>query len=131
MLTIEQTMGAVLTMQSLIPFFPTESVAIEIIAGEIMKIVEDPEKLQWLTETACIKMPRWGSEYQSGLGELRGLYCWRYRPVDGVEGWSSLPGYRAGDSEAAHMAAIASPEAAGLLPAPADSGFTVEEIAEN
>ena len=131
MLSRERVSQCIGAMQATIPFFPTDELAVEIIARVLIRMVGSDQQLQWLTEEACIKMPKWGSEYQSGLDELRGMYCKHHKPLDGIEGWSSVPGYRASDSEAAYMAAIASPEAAGLLPEPKDSGFTPEEIAEN
>jgi hypothetical protein len=40
---------------------------------------------------------RWG-----GLSELRGLYCTRLKPADGIEADCHLPGYSANDCEAQH-----------------------------
>ncbi|MGA8594465.1 MAG: hypothetical protein WB676_06945, partial [Bryobacteraceae bacterium] len=40
-----------------------------------------------------------------GLAELRGILCSRYDPADGIDQWSTLPGYRADDAEMKHLEA--------------------------
>jgi hypothetical protein len=50
-----------------------------------MRMVETEEQLAWLTERALELYPRW-----PGIGELRALYCSRYRPKDGIEAYSEI-----------------------------------------
>ena len=40
-----------------------------------------------------------------GLAELRGILCSRYDAADGIDQWSTLPGYRADDAEMKHLEA--------------------------
>ena len=49
------------------------------------------QRLDWLVKAAVNAMRQWG-----GVAELRGILCSKWQPADGIDGYSSLPGYQAG-----------------------------------
>lgn len=83
-LTVDSTARRVATL-SLMAFFPHDSDARAALIRILMRVVETEEQLDWLIERALDLYPRW-----PGLGELRALYCSRYRPKDGVEAYSEI-----------------------------------------
>jgi hypothetical protein len=94
--TPKQLAGAVEELAA-IPFFPSEEGARIAITTQISRFVGDEKQLRWLVDAALGAMRKW-----EGLPELRGLFCTRFKPADGVEAYCSLPGYTANDCEAAH-----------------------------
>lgn len=99
-----------------IPYFPQGSGARLAIAVQMGKFVENNQKLRWLVDSAVTAMDEW-----RGVGELRGLYCTRYKPSDGIERHSTLPGYTPADNEARYEQEQAS---WAML----DSGLVAEEV---
>lgn len=91
-ITAQESGAAVLTLGRLIPFFPADESARELIAHSLESFVAGPDHLNWLVFTACNVMREW-----QGLAELRGLYCSQYRPLDGIEAVSGTVGYRPAD----------------------------------
>ena len=91
-----------------IPFFPTE------IRGTVMallgKMCPHRTALRWLVTEAVNHCGKW-----PGMAELRGILCTRYDASDGVEHWSTLPGYRAEDQEAKHYEQHEQLKAGGTL----------------
>ncbi len=96
------------TLQA-IPYYPTSGIAQAAIMREIAKFVDQPDRLRWLVETAVGNMREW-----TGVPELRGLYCTRYKPADGNEADCTTPGYTANECEAAHAREFASGESLAL-----------------
>jgi hypothetical protein len=86
----------------IIRFFPVDADARLEVMEQIRRLVGNGElfgtapeqRLTWLIDTAVTHMREWG-----GLPELRGLYCTRWKPADGIEMYSSLPGFTPQDSE--------------------------------
>lgn len=78
-----------------IPYFPTDSGAQLAVMKQLERFVSGEKELRWLVDTAAGVMREW-----KGVPELRGLYCTRFKPADGVEANCSLPGYTPEDSEA-------------------------------
>jgi hypothetical protein len=80
------------------PYFPTES------RGSVMTLLRKmcPHRtaLRWLVAEAVNHVDKW-----PGLAELRAILCMRYDPADGIDQWSTLPGYRADDAEMKHLEA--------------------------
>lgn len=109
MITTEVLTKALEELSS-IPFFPTAEAAQLVIGKHMLKFVSGPTELRWLVDSAVNAMRKW-----EGIPELRGLYCTRYKPVDGVEGTCSLAGYSPADNEAAGAAEIAYAPAMALL----------------
>jgi hypothetical protein len=80
-----------------IPYFPADEHALRAIMQQISKFVDRPDRLRWLVDAALNTMLQWG-----GISELRGLYCTKFKPADGIEADCHLPGYSANDCEASH-----------------------------
>lgn len=90
-----QELAAAVEELSAIPYFPQTTGAKLAIAVQLGKFVENNVKLRWLVDAAVNAMTEW-----KGVPELRGLYCTRYKPSDGIEGVCMLPGYAPEDCEA-------------------------------
>ena len=84
-----------------IPFFPSDAASQLVIARHLAKFVGGVAELRWLVDSAVTAMQRWG-----GIPELRGLYCTRYKPEDGIEANCSLAGYSPEDGEMAEALKI-------------------------
>ncbi len=54
--------------------------------GEVIPYVTPKERLAWLSRQ-LMKVKTW-----PGMGEVRGLYCLRFTPADGIEADCTLPG---------------------------------------
>jgi hypothetical protein len=93
---------AVRAMAALIPFFPKDEISQRIIATELEKFVNTDVELSWLTSVACGSMRDW--EKGGGLPELRGIFCTRFKPADGIQQYCTTPGFRAEDREAEFFA---------------------------
>ena len=57
-------------------------------------MVEKPEHLAWLTDMMVNHVGEW-----QGPKELRGLLCSRYKPLDGIEEYTSIAGFAPADCE--------------------------------
>jgi hypothetical protein len=98
MLAMEQAMGRL----SAIPFFPSNDAAVLEIMHQVEAMIgtkelygsTPQERLDWLVNAAVNAMQTW-----NGVPELRGLLCSKWKPADGLEGFSTLKGYRPTDSE--------------------------------
>jgi hypothetical protein len=93
----ERIINAVRAMSS-IPFFPKEEYAQRAIMTEIAKFADRPEHVEWLEHAAIRSMREW-----RGVAELRGMYCTRFKPADGIDEYCSVPGFSANDCEAAYI----------------------------
>jgi hypothetical protein len=80
---------------STMPYFPAE--ARGAVLTMLRKMCPTRTALKWLIAEAVNHVDRW-----PGMAELRGILCTRHTPADGIDQWSSLPGYRAKDAEAKH-----------------------------
>jgi hypothetical protein len=100
---VEEAVGRL----SAIPFFPAGEFAVLEIMRQLEAMIGDEviggfapqQRLDWLVTAAVNVMRRWG-----GISELRGILCSRWKPADGIEAYSSLPGYSPEDSESRAMA---------------------------
>lgn len=63
-------------------YFPSDAGARAGIMGVLARMVETVEGLQWLVRTMVDEVGEW-----QGPKELRGVYCTRFRPADGIEAW--------------------------------------------
>jgi len=93
--TTREFSEAVWRLASVIPYFPQGKLAVEVIQQEIESFVATREQLQWLTQTACRVMTNFS------LPELRGIFCTRYQPADGLYTAAQSPGFTPEDSMAA------------------------------
>jgi len=69
----------------LMAFFPGDPDTRAALIWVLMQLVETEEQLDWLVERALKLYARW-----PGPGELRALYCSRFKPKDGAEAYSEM-----------------------------------------
>jgi hypothetical protein len=82
----------------MLPFFPRESAASVMML--LAKLCNNRQQLRWLIDEVVNKIGTW-----PGPKELRGIFCTKFDPADGVDAWSEIPGYRASDGEARSLEA--------------------------
>jgi hypothetical protein len=70
---------------ALMAFFPGDIDTRAALIWALLQFVEFEEQLDWLVERGLKSYSRW-----PGLGELRALYCSRFRPKDGMEAYSEV-----------------------------------------
>jgi hypothetical protein len=85
--TREDIAFALRAMQQTIDFFPSDPIALGVAHSCIEDMVSTREQLEWLTRTACRVMKRYS------LPELRGIFCSRYAPADGLYTAAETPGF--------------------------------------
>lgn len=78
---------------ALLPYFPADGKPA--IMRQLAAMCPHREALKWLVQTAINQVRTW-----PGPAELRGILCTRYDAADGVDTWSTLPGFTAEDGEA-------------------------------
>jgi hypothetical protein len=83
----EEVSKAIDLMSQIIPNFPKDDLALEYLQRTLEAMVSTSEQLEWLTRHACNNM-KWFS-----LAELRGIFCSRFAPADGIYGTAETPGY--------------------------------------
>jgi hypothetical protein len=95
-------------------FWAAEPTGRAVVMELLMKMCNNRQELNWLVDEVVNKIGTW-----PGPRELRGIYCTRFDPADGVDAWCSLPGYRASDGEQRTIEAHEQIKAGGYLPEPA------------
>ena len=75
-----------------VPFFPSESRGS--VMTQLRRMCPHRTALRWLVAEVVNHVGSW-----PGLAELRGILCSRYDAADGIDQWSTLPGYRGDDAE--------------------------------
>ncbi len=95
--TCEQITAAVFTMAEMIPFFPQSRSGQLIVIQALENFVSTDEQLAWLTDTAVNHMRKFS------LPELRGLFCTRWKPKDGIREYSTMAGFTAADLEGQYI----------------------------
>lgn len=113
---------------SILKFFPAGDAERETLMEILDEMVGESAQLSWLVSVMVNQVGEW-----LGPKELRGVFCTRFKPLDGIEVWSTIPGFTAMDSESRTARClegrkdlqIAGPKEIKLLPLPP------EEIAEN
>jgi hypothetical protein len=96
---ISKFIQAVESMATLIPFFPKDPILQRVIAVEISEYVGTQEQLDWLAKTARRHFRHW--ERDGALVQLRGLFCTRFEPADGIRETCTMSGFTAEDRERA------------------------------
>lgn len=94
-LRAEDVTRAIAVMKQTIPFFPQEVLGVQMVQRSIEDFVSTPEQLQWLTKVACNQMKRFS------LPELRGIFCSRFAPADGMWVSAETPGFTPDEALAA------------------------------
>ncbi len=97
MITKNQAATAVARLAAL-RYFPGGAPAQAEIAAMLFRMVDRTDQLEWLVITAIDHLPEW-----KGPKELRGIYCSRFPPLDGVDAWSETPGFTPQDSESLYL----------------------------
>lgn len=99
-------------------YFPPAEGAHRAVMELLYRMVETPDQLDWLVVTMIDRVGEW-----KGTAELRGVYCTRFKPLDGVEGvCGETPGFTATELE------MAQPR--GPLALPGGLGDGVKKLAE-
>lgn len=83
---------------SMCRYFPSDSGARAAIGLLLARICPNREALDWLVGEFVDRVGEW-----RGPVELRAVLCWHYRPADGIEATSQIPGYRPEDGEALNL----------------------------
>jgi hypothetical protein len=120
-MTITEAMKAVDRM-SILKYFPTAQVAKEEIADMLVQMIQtdqwgdERDKLNWLVKAMRDNVGEW-----PGPAELRAVYCCKFKPSDGINAYSSLPGFSGEDQEDGRQAScLSAPVDQSYLPAPDD-----------
>jgi hypothetical protein len=93
-MSLREEIAAAVEELAAIPFFPSETGARLAVMKALESFVRRPHELRWLIDTAVARMREW-----KGPAELRGLYCTRFSPRDGIEEYCTIPGFTAAESE--------------------------------
>lgn len=82
-------------------FYPGESATLDAdLLQTLSSMVGTSAQLKWLIDTYVRQVGRW-----TNLHELRGIYCNRYRPADGIEAeCSETPGFTPDEQEMRYIA---------------------------
>ena len=81
---------------AMLQYFPSDASARKGIMHLLAAIVDRAERLQWLVDAMVNHIGTW-----YGPVELRGVYCTRFRPADGIEAYCiQSAGFTAMDIEA-------------------------------
>jgi len=64
----------------MLKYFPSDPLAQAAVMALLERMVSTPEQLAWLVRTMIDEIGEW-----QGPVELRGVFCSRFRPMDGVE----------------------------------------------
>ncbi len=99
-MTAKQILPEITKMNGTVQFFPADPLALANIASQAAKFIEDHDKLLWLVSIFVDHIGEW-----KGIKEFRAVYCTRYRPVDGIEEYSTFRGFSPDDIEGEHIEA--------------------------
>jgi hypothetical protein len=95
--TREQITAAVLVLAEMIPFAPQSRAGQLIVIQALESFLSTDEQLAWLTNTAVNHMRKFS------LPELRGLFCTRWKPKDGINEYATTAGFTAADLEGQYI----------------------------
>ena len=92
-LQLENAVGYLSAMK----FFPAygDTGARGAIKAVLQAMVAEQKQLEWLVQTMVMKVPQW-----NGPLDMRGIFCTRFKPADGIEACTSTAGFSAEDMEA-------------------------------
>lgn len=80
--------------------FPPPEIAHASLVEEICKMFPSREALDWTVDRLVAMPIPW-----PGIGEVRGLLCMKFDPLDGLMASCSLPGYSAEENEMRYIEA--------------------------
>lgn len=90
--------NASLEKWSMLRYWPSEPRTRAEIGALLIRMVPHREALDWLTDQLLNRIGEW-----PGPAELRGILCQKFVPLDGIQGYSSLPGFTAEDAEQRYL----------------------------
>lgn len=93
MITAKQASESVARL-AILTHFPGEAIARAELASMLIRMVSEPRQLEWLVTAFVDHIGAW-----HGPREMRAVFCTRFKPADGIEEWSAIPGFTAADSE--------------------------------
>jgi hypothetical protein len=79
---------------SMLRYFPTDTMTFVAIGELLEQICGSRERLEWLVAQLVNRVGEW-----PGSAEVRGIFCTRFKPADGVEADCTLAGFTAADGE--------------------------------
>ncbi|HEY1242204.1 MAG TPA: hypothetical protein VGF16_16685 [Bryobacteraceae bacterium] len=85
-----------------IPHYPRDEH--DLVMESILEFADREDGLAWLVKAAKIAMTKANGGW-AGEGELRGLWCTRFKPADRVEADCTLPGHTPNEIESANVRA--------------------------
>ena len=84
---------------SAMKFFPPAPATIAFVMDMLARMVDEKQKLAWLTETLVDNVSEW-----PGAAQVRALFCTRFAPADGIDGPPcELGGFTAADGERKYL----------------------------
>ena len=97
MIDIKDCMRAVRKL-TILKFFPGDHIAQGELAKLLQRMVAKQEHVDWLVLMLIDHVGEW-----PGPKELRGLLCSRFKPLDGIEEYTSIAGFSPADCEARNL----------------------------
>jgi hypothetical protein len=110
--TAEQLHLAIVRL-SMCRYFPADEATRAAIMVELSDLCGTAEQLAWLVDTMVKRVGTW-----EGPAEMRGVFCTRFPPADGVQVNSTLPGFSPADLEKRSYELHEAIKQAGALPEP-------------
>jgi len=94
-----------------IPFAPQDAAQQQALMRQIAAFADRPDGVHWMAQMAAAHWSKW-----LGPAELRGIYCNRYKPADGIEAdCAETSGFTPADNEMAYYENKANEEQRKLL----------------
>lgn len=93
-MTIQEAFPEMMRLVGKVRFFPNDTEVIMSISSDVIRFADQPERLQLLVNAFIDEIGEW-----HGIKEFRGVWCTRWKPADGIETSSTIPGFREADSE--------------------------------
>lgn len=97
MITTKQAAEATARLAVLV-HYPGDPIARAEIGDMLLSMVGTPAQLEWLISTMRDRVGKW-----EGPRELRGVFCTKFKPLDGIEATSTMPGFTPEDSEQLYL----------------------------
>ena len=115
----KQDFESAVAQMTILRYFPADPIQRAMVMDLLARIVGTREQLSWLVRTLVDRVGEW-----RGPSELRGIFCNRFKPADGIEADCSIPKFTPADNEA-RPALEAAPQC--YLPSPNDDKISEEE----
>lgn len=109
----ERHLAAALVQMSILKFFPMDELQHRAMTGFLRRLCGHAEGLSWLVEQLVNRVGEW-----PGPAQVRGIYCTRFKPADGVENFDcALAGFtpEEGAQRPQHVQQLDKGEATRLL----------------